>query len=342
MDDPNSSFTQLFGVIRYDQAICSKIISIANSTYYSRGASVGSIERAMVMVGLEEIKRIIMCLVFVKGITAYWRLEQDDIAAIWGHSLIVAHAAKTLSARMTSEEQNKTFAVSILHDIGKVIFYTYGDRYRKIANEARLGARDICEFERAEFGIDHQEVGHCMSMKWGFPEEFSSVILGHHSPHDGKVPLIDIVRDADAFASGREDAIPEGEKEALQLHKESIEAEPSASGSSSAYRGLRRFARRRTRKDLLAGALGSFQGTPFTLLMAVFEGTMSRRQGDVPQTFRGPQFTTGPLGKRHPWPQLEAEKHEQERVTTPLAEMVGLYITIILIAIWNHICSAST
>jgi putative nucleotidyltransferase with HDIG domain len=225
MDDANSSLSQLFGIVRYDQAISSKIISIANSAHYSRGVPVTSLERAMTLVGLEEIKRIIMCLVFLKGITMQWRLEQDDIAAIWAHSLTVAHAAKTLSTRITVEEPDKAFTVSILHDVGKVIFYTYGDRYRKITNEARLGAKDVCEFERAEFGVDHQEVGHYLSMKWGFPEVFSAAILGHHSPHDGKIPLVDIVRDADAFASGREDALPEKEKTVLQFDQEWINAE---------------------------------------------------------------------------------------------------------------------
>ncbi len=225
MDDPCSSFSQLFGVVRYDQALSSRIIGIANSTYYSRGAPVMSLERAMIVVDLEEVKRIIMCLVFLKGITAHWRLEEDDIAAIWSHSLTVAYAAQTLCVRMTAEEPGRAFTISILHDIGKVILYTYGGRYRRIANEGRLGPKDVCEFEHAEFGIDHQEVGHFMSTKWGFPAIFSAAILNHHGPHDGTVPLIDIVRDADAFASGREDAIPETERRVLQSDKELIEAE---------------------------------------------------------------------------------------------------------------------
>ncbi len=225
MDDPNSSFTQLFGVVRYDQAISSKIISIANSTYYRRGAPVVSLDKAMIMVGFEEIKRIIMCLVFMKGITVQWRLEQGDVAAIWGHSLNVALAAQALCTKMALEEPGKAFSVSILHDIGKVVFFTYGERYRKIANEARLTERDVCELERAEFGFDHQEVGHYLSTKWGFPEVFSAAILDHHSPHDGKVPLIDVVRDADAFACGRELAPPETERAALQCGREMMQAE---------------------------------------------------------------------------------------------------------------------
>ena len=224
MADPDSSFTQLYDVVKYDQAISSKIISIANSTYYNRGAQVTNLERAMVMVGFKEVERVIMCLVFMKQIMAPGRLGQDDMVAVWEHSVTVAYAAKTLCAKTAVEDPEKAFAVSILHDIGKIIFYAYGDGYRDLANEARLGAQDVCELERAEYGIDHQELGHHMSVKWGFPKEFSEAILNHHSPHDGKAPIIDIVRDANAFACGRENNLPEEERTVLQHEKELIRA----------------------------------------------------------------------------------------------------------------------
>jgi len=79
MADPDSSFGQLYGVVKYDQAISSRIISIANSPYYNRGTPVTSLERAMVMVGYREIERIIMCLVFMKQIMSPWKLAQDDM-----------------------------------------------------------------------------------------------------------------------------------------------------------------------------------------------------------------------------------------------------------------------
>jgi putative nucleotidyltransferase with HDIG domain len=179
----------------------------------------------MVMVGFKEIERIIMCLVFMKQIMSPWRLAQDDMAAIWGHSLLVAHAAKALSAKIDGEESKKAFAVSIVHDIGKVVLYAYDDRYRSLSDEARLGTRDVCDLERAEYGIDHQEIGHRMSTRWDFPKEFSEAILTHHNPPDGRAPVIDILRAADAFACGREDVLPEKERRVLRDEEEAIKAE---------------------------------------------------------------------------------------------------------------------
>lgn len=225
MADPDASFGQLYDVVKYDLAISSKIISIANSPYYNRGTPVTSLERAMVMVGFKEVERIIMCLVFLKQIMSPWTLTQDDMAAMWEHSLIVAHAAKTLGTKMGIEESEKVFAISIVHDMGKTVFYAYDDRYRRLAKEASPGTRDLCKLERDEYGIDHQEIGHYMSIIWGFPGEFCETIGNHHSPPDGKAPVIDIVREADAFACGRESILPKAERTALQLKKEAIESE---------------------------------------------------------------------------------------------------------------------
>ena len=225
MADPDSSFSQLYNVVKYDQAISSKIISIANSPYYNRGTPVTSLERGMVMVGFKEIERIILCLVFMKQIMTPWKLGQADLAAIWEHSLLVAHAARTLGVKTGIEESEKAFAVSIVHDIGKVIFYTYDNRYGSLAEEAALGKRDVCDIERGQYGTDHQEIGYLMSTKWGFPREFSQAVMDHHSPPDGRVPTVDIVRDADAFACGRESFLPEKERIILEDEKDQIRAE---------------------------------------------------------------------------------------------------------------------
>jgi putative nucleotidyltransferase with HDIG domain len=211
MNDANSSFKQLFDVVRYDQAISSKIISIANSAYYSRGATVVNLERAMIVIGFEEIKNIVMCLVFLKEILGKWNLSQSDIISLWTHSLGVGYAAKVLSSKTMAEEPEKAFTVSILHDIGKVFFYVYGDQYREIEKEAAETGRDLCALERETFGIDHQEVGYYISVKWRFPEEFSQVIRKHHTPSGGGNSLLDIVRDADRFLTNpRADLGPAG------------------------------------------------------------------------------------------------------------------------------------
>jgi len=239
MNDPNSSFKHLFDVVRYDHAASSKIISIANSAYYSRGSDIVNLERAMIVIGFEEIKNIIMCLTFLNEILNRWKLSQKDLASLWTHSLSVAYAAKALSTKSMIEEPEKAFTVSVFHDLGKVLFYSYGDEYRKIEKEAKVSGRDLCFLEREFFGTDHQEVGYYISIKWRFPEEFADVIRKHHGKSEEESPLVDIVRVADKFASdpradlGPEGIILSGEREWIQRETRRISELPGVNDAGN-------------------------------------------------------------------------------------------------------------
>jgi putative nucleotidyltransferase with HDIG domain len=209
--DDNSSFHRLFNVVRYDQAISSKVISIANSAYFGRGSQIVHLERAMVAIGFDEIRRIIMCLVFLKEMLSQWKLSQEDLASLWSHTLSVACAAKFLASKTMAEDREKVFTVSILHDIGKVPLFIYGDRYRQILEKVRTERSDICSLERDAFGIDHTELGHFISVKWRFPQEFSDVIKGHHGSGEDRGPFVNIVTKADKFIENPEAVLgPEG------------------------------------------------------------------------------------------------------------------------------------
>jgi putative nucleotidyltransferase with HDIG domain len=202
LNDKNASFRELVDIVRYDQAMSSKIISIANSAYYSRGVKIMSLERAMIVIGLEELKYIVTCLVFLEGILRKLALRDDDLMELWCHSVYVAHAAKVLSTNTLVEEPEKVFTVALVHDIGKVILYMYLDEYRHLVNGCSGKRKDLCEEERSRFGIDHQEIGYYMAMKWRLPAEFGKVIRYHHgnSAVGECEALLGIIRTADQFA----------------------------------------------------------------------------------------------------------------------------------------------
>ncbi len=228
--DKNASFRELVDIVRYDQAISSKIISIANSAYYSRGIKIMSLQRAMIVIGMEELRYIVTCLVFLEGILRKLRLRDEDLLALWNHSIYVAFSAKALSASTLVEEPEKVFTLALLHDVGKVIMYMYLDDYRHLINGCNGKRRDVCSEERARFGVDHQEIGYYLSMKWRFPSEFGKVIRYHHdNPCLGDCEvLLRLIGTADTFANcpdadlGMEGLVLLREKERIDEETERI------------------------------------------------------------------------------------------------------------------------
>ncbi len=204
MNDPDSSFNELFDVARHDQAFSSKIMSIANSAFYSRSCTILSLQRALHVIGIEELRKLLICLMLLQDILKQWRLSQDDLAAIWTHSLRVSCAARTLSVKQMVEDPEEVFTVAMLHDIGKGVFYAKADRYRELVEEAVKTGKDLCGLERLNFGTDHQEVGDFISRKWRFPKDLAAVIRSHHTVTDDGNGFLHVVSVADAFVENRD------------------------------------------------------------------------------------------------------------------------------------------
>lgn len=225
LNDSNSSFDELENVIKYDQSICSKIMSIANSAFFCRGLKILNLHRAMMVIGFEEIKNIITCLVFLDEILKKMKLRQDHFRSLWRHSLYVAYSAKILSARTFVEDPEKTFTAALLHDVGKIILYMSDEAYGDMLQQSVQSGNELCRQEKERYGTDHQEIGYYMAVKWRFPEEFNRVIKNHHDGKGGEHEmLLRLVRIADRFASFPDDNLGM-EGLILVREKENIESE---------------------------------------------------------------------------------------------------------------------
>ncbi|MCX5811572.1 MAG: HDOD domain-containing protein [Proteobacteria bacterium] len=230
LSNKNSSFSDLSDVIKYDQAISSKVISIANSAYYSRGIEIYSLQRAMINIGYEEVKGIITCLLFMESILKQLKLKEEDLLVLWKHSMYVACASKILSEKTFVEDPMKVYTIALLHDIGKIVFYMSADNYSEIVKEAGAQEKSITQMEKERFGIDHQETGYAISLKWKFPLEFSHVIRYHHenSNETQYESLLNLIRVADRFSvspnsvSGTEGYILMKEKDTIAKELKNI------------------------------------------------------------------------------------------------------------------------
>ncbi|MHB8109910.1 MAG: HDOD domain-containing protein [Syntrophorhabdaceae bacterium] len=228
IDNSNTSFNDLSSIVKYDQAISSKIISIANSAYYSRGIEIFNLQRAMLTIGFEEVRSIVTCILLMEGIMKLLKLKEADLLHLWKHSIEVACSSRVLSERMMLEDPQKVFTASLLHDIGKIIFYMSLTNYGAVLHEIKEA--DIAEFEARNFGIDHQETGYIIALKWKFPEDFARIIRYHHkNPDNGNADaLMRLIRACDRFsyrtlpAHSSEAIILEKERDAIQFEVKKI------------------------------------------------------------------------------------------------------------------------
>ncbi len=182
LDNKSTSTSELSKVISKDQGLVLKILAISNSPMYGLQRRVTSIDFALLILGLSELKNIISIL----SMTEAFKNKTDkylDHKDFWIHSFLTGCAAKRLAEDLDYYNSGEAFIGGFLHDMGISVMHRYFHSNIIQINElAEHGGISYCEAETAILGMDHQEVSNYLLNRWNFPAELCDAILNHHEP----------------------------------------------------------------------------------------------------------------------------------------------------------------
>jgi putative nucleotidyltransferase with HDIG domain len=180
--DPNVTMKKLAEVIRFDQAITANVLKLCNAAYFGLPRKVASLDEALVVIGQETLKNLIV----TSSSVPYYRGQAGDgyflqEGELWRHSVATAIMARLLVQRFPGVDPGTAFTAGLLHDIGKRFLSSFvAEEFNKIV---LLVNREHCCFYEAEkrlLGVDHAQLGGMVLEKWTFPPEMIRAIKSHH------------------------------------------------------------------------------------------------------------------------------------------------------------------
>ncbi len=187
-----SSMNELARVISVDPALTTKILRIANSSFYALPYKVESIDKAVNILGLEALKNIALSFVIVRGFKRN-KVDEFDHELFWKRSITAAVSAEMIASKMGLTRAD-TFVTPLLMDVGVFVMYlSRPDDYLKVVNKKKISRLKTHEAEREVFGFDHMDVGSEILKEWGIPEEIYRPISYHHKREECPAELSDIV-----------------------------------------------------------------------------------------------------------------------------------------------------
>lgn len=206
-----ASLQDVGGTLSKDQGLTTRILSLANSAYYGLQAEVQSVSRAAAVLGMGEIRNIVLAL-GVNGLTAKYQMPKEfNLGEYWKHQFFVAMIAKELSRMTDVGNPENLFTVGLLHDIGKLITaMRRPDDWQTMHELAEADELFDTDVEEDYWGLDHAVVGALVLKSWDLPADLVEPVNWHHSPalapeHSNESAVICL---ADAVAHAVED--PEG------------------------------------------------------------------------------------------------------------------------------------
>lgn len=195
VNDPEVDFKKVAEEISKDQAITTDILRICNSAYFSKGKEISSVDRAMVTLGIKEVKDIVVLStakqILNKAIVGY----DLDKGELWKHNLVVALLAKKMALdKKRKDIADVVFTGGIIHDVGKTILALFvASTFKEILALAQEKQIPFTEAEKEIMGFDHQEIGGKILEKWQFPDTLRVSVMYHHNPMSAPAPLRTIV-----------------------------------------------------------------------------------------------------------------------------------------------------
>lgn len=190
LDNERTSANDLCKVISKDQAIVAKILAVANSPLYGLPRRVSTIEFAVVIIGFEHMRNILVALSLVDAFknrsTSTW-----NHSAYWMHSLITATAAKRIADDLRYPKSGEVFTAGLLHDLGLVVLQRYmNSDFLKILHLVDEQQIRHINAEEQILGFTHQDIAEFLLERWNFPPYIIETVLYHHKPslaENGKV-----------------------------------------------------------------------------------------------------------------------------------------------------------
>jgi HD-like signal output (HDOD) protein len=156
---------------------------VANSSYYGLRGEVASVERAVGLLGLAEVRNIALSLSVISDFSARFGGETFNWERFWEHSSGCAMISRVFSHLLKLPTAGEEYVAGLLHDVGKILFgHHFPDEFGLVLELSADEGLGMAEAEQRVFGADHTQLGQWLATRWSFPSTIGSAIAWHHEP----------------------------------------------------------------------------------------------------------------------------------------------------------------
>ena len=184
-NDARASANDLMRVISLDPVLTARVLKLINSAYYSLGSPITSLTRAIVMLGLNNVKNLALSFAILQNLRSNESNSVFSPDEFWMHSLCVGVIAKNIAAvKMDATRGLEAFFVAgLLHDLGKIpLNRQFPIEYRRVWELAAKDKNTLRHSENTLLGIDHCTVGRMIAKKWRLGATLVEALSYHHDP----------------------------------------------------------------------------------------------------------------------------------------------------------------
>jgi putative nucleotidyltransferase with HDIG domain len=189
LSQEGSRIQEFDALIKMDPVLVTRLLRMVNSPYYGLSEKITSISRAIVFIGMKNLRNLVVLDGLKDLIPEDTQNGVFSRKQLWLHCVAVSVCSQMIAERIFGQRGEDAFLCGILHDVGMIVEdQTAPDLFMKTCTAVGETAKGLPQVEKEMIGTDHCEIGALLAKEWKMPEEIKEGIRRHHGVDESVAP----------------------------------------------------------------------------------------------------------------------------------------------------------
>ena len=164
-----TSISELANIILTDFGLTTKILKLLNSVFYMRFGEVTTISRAIILLGLENLRNIALSLTLFDKLQ---KKNSDLLINLMAKAVYAGILGRKVANKVGYANSEESFICSLFHNLGEILIAYYSPEDVSQLEKSSLEDRHegSKSDERALSKTIYQEIGMTIAKEWSLPD----------------------------------------------------------------------------------------------------------------------------------------------------------------------------
>ncbi|MBK6673230.1 MAG: HDOD domain-containing protein [Proteobacteria bacterium] len=192
--DASLDARQIAEVIQREPALSVRVLKVANSAFYGSSRNVGTLDRALMLLGLDSVRGIAAAACLDRSVARRSQQAPIDPRALALHSVASAFAAEALARRSGRAAATEAFMSALLHDFGVPVQERVDSAgvTKLLEALARDPEAQVGELEAQLVQVGHGRCAEVVFENWRLPQSIVLATRYHDDPSRAPEPARDL------------------------------------------------------------------------------------------------------------------------------------------------------
>lgn len=172
--DETTSVSDLAQIIEQDPSLATRLLKLVNSAFYARTRKISSIPQAIVIIGFNKLRMMILAI-SLRDAFPLGKVGGLDYDYFWKTSLYRALIAQGFACSLPFRKDlhpEEAFTAGLILEIGTLMTYNLCPAALKDSfPSGDVSLEEVIAWEENHLGINHRDIGQMTLTRWRFPEQ---------------------------------------------------------------------------------------------------------------------------------------------------------------------------